>query len=274
MKLVRDFMCETLGLSFYNGQGKVFEKRVAERIEELKLADIYNYYLALKHRYKEIELINLIEKLNISETYFYREEEKLNAFKDYIFPELINGKSTNDNLIHIWSAGCSTGEEPFTLAMMLKEKLEDINPSKIPNVRIMATDINEISLSRARKGAYDDWSMRHLPKYYIDKYTTKKNGTYEVTEDLKKMVEFLPLNLNNIDLWIKKRGFTFDVIFCRNVLMYFSADRAKAVIEGFYKILDDDGVLLVASTESASRHSDLFKIKKVENSFVYTKANI
>jgi chemotaxis protein methyltransferase CheR len=113
--------------------------------------------------------------------------------------------------------------------------------------------------------------VRHLPKYYIDKYTTKKDGTYEVTEDLKKMVEFLPLNLNNIDLWIKKRGFTFDVIFCRNVLMYFSSNRAKAVIEGFYKILKNDGVLLVATTESVTRHSNLFKMKKVNNSFVYEK---
>lgn len=264
-------MRDVLGLSFNNGQEKIFERRIAERISELKMADVYNYYLALKHRYKEIELINLLERLNINETFFYREEEKLNAFKDEIFPALVTEKSPADRLIHIWSAGCSTGEEPFTIAMMLKEKLEEISMERPPEVRIMATDINGMSLASARKGVYDDWSIRRLPDYYIEKYTTKRNGNFEISDDIKKMVEFLPLNLNDTDLWVKKRGFSFDVIFCRNVLMYFSPERARAIINGFFKVLKKGGVLFVASTESVSRHTDLFETRNVNGSFIYEK---
>lgn len=271
LKLVTDYMRDTLGLEFSNGQEKVFEKKIAERIEELQMADIFNYYLALKHRYKEIELINLLERLNINETYFYREEDKLKALKDQVFPMLIDSRPTKDRLVHIWSAGCSTGEEPFTIAMMLKEKLEETPDDKYPQVRIMATDVNRLSLSAARKGVYGEWSVRHLPKAYIDKYTTRRNGSFEVSEELKRMIEFLPLNLNDTESWVKKRGFLFDIIFCRNVLMYFSQDRARAVIDGFAKVLRKGGFLFVASTESVTRHSDLFETRKVDGSFIYEK---
>lgn len=264
-------MKDTLGLEFSNGQEKVFEKKIAERIEELQMADIFNYYLALKHRYKEIELINLLERLNINETYFYREEDKLKALKNQVFPGLIDSKSNADRFIHIWSAGCSTGEEPFTIAMMLKEKIEENPDAESTQVRIMATDINRLSLAAARRGVYDEWSVRHLPEIYIEKYTTRRNGTFEVSDELKKMIEFLPLNLNDTESWIKKRGFFFDIIFCRNVLMYFSQDRARAVIDGFAKVLRKGGFLFVASTESVTRHSDLFAARKIEGSFIYEK---
>jgi len=272
LKLVTDYMRDTLGLAFSNEQEKVFEKKISERIEELQMADIFNYYLALKHRYKEIELINLLEKLNINETYFYREEDKLEALKNQVFPSLVNNRSKSDRFIHIWSAGCSTGEEPFTIAMMLKEKLEENPDIKSPRVRIMATDINGLSLAAARRGIYNDWSVRHLPKRYIDKYICRKNGGFEVIEELKRMVEFVPLNLNDTESWERRRGFFFDIVFCRNVLMYFSPERAKAVIEGFAKVLRKGGFLFVASTESVTRHSSLFETRKVNGSFVYEKS--
>jgi chemotaxis protein methyltransferase CheR len=118
---------------------------------------------------------------------------------------------------------------------------------------------------------YDEWSVRHLPKAYIDKYTIRRNGGFEVSDELKKMVEFVPLNLNDIESWVTKRGFFFDIIFCRNVLMYFSQDRARAVVDGFAKVLRRGGFLFVASTESVTRHSDLFAARKIEGSFIYEK---
>ena len=269
VKIVRNYVQEITGLRLKEEQLEVFSRKLAERISELGFETPFTYYLALKHRYKDTELVNLIDKMKISETYFFREEEQLAVLKEQVLPEIAQRAGAGS--IRIWSAGCSTGEEAYTLAILCREfKRENPEFSDL-KITIIASDINEISLDSARIGKYSHWSIRHLPSRFVGTYVSTKNGGFEVAPELREMIHFISINLNDVASWEMRRDFHFDIVFCRNVLMYFSDRRVPEVIKAFYRVLDEDGYLFTASTESLIRHTTIFKPMRVMNAFVYTK---
>ncbi|MBN1880813.1 MAG: protein-glutamate O-methyltransferase CheR [Deltaproteobacteria bacterium] len=269
VRMVRDYVQEITGLKLKDEQLGIFSRKLAERISELGFETPFTYYLAVKHRYKDIELVNLIDKMKISETFFFREEEQLAALKDRVLPEIAQRVGTRT--IRIWSAGCSTGEEAYTLAILCQELKRERPDLPDMKVTIIASDINEIALDSARIGKYSQWAIRHLPSRFMGTYVSTKNGGFEVIPELREMIQFIPINLNDVASWEARRDFHFDVVFCRNVLMYFSDQRVPEVVRGISHVLDENGYLFTASTESLMRHTTIFKPMKIMNTFVYKK---
>lgn len=204
----------------------------------------------------------VIDSLNISETYFLRDSGQFEIIEKNILPSLIQNKLASRK-IRIWSAGCSTGEEPYSLAITLTE---------IPelaigwDISILATDINGDSIKQALQGEYLDWSFRNVSSDKIDKYFTKKKNIYRINDSIKRKVQFVENNLFHSNYYNE-----FDLILCRNVFIYFDDHSKKAILEKFEKALLPNGYLLIGHSEAAHLISSAFKIIPMQKSMVYQK---
>jgi chemotaxis protein methyltransferase CheR len=190
----------------------------------------------------------LASHLTIGETYFWREPQIFDALEDTILPELIRSREHNERRIRIWSAGCATGEEPYSIAIALSRLIPSIQDWRIT---ILATDINPRILRRATAGVYSKWSFRNAPRWLKEGYfRSNGDGKYEILPKIREMVTFAYLNLAE-DVYPSSLNNTsaMDIIFCRNVLMYFTEERAVQVGDGLYKSLVEGGWLLVGASE-------------------------
>ncbi len=213
----------------------------------------------------------LAGSLTVGETYFFREKIVFEAFEYQILPELIRLRRGTDQHLRIWSAGCSSGEEPYTIAVILKKMLADI---KDCGLTILATDINPLFLEKAAKGVYTKWSFRDVPEWVIGRYFTNKgeNGI-EILPDIKKMVTFSYLNLMKDDYpSLMNNTNAMDVIFCRNVLIYFAPENIKKIIQNFRRCLLDGGWLIVSQTELLDEHFPGFEKTNIDGAILYRKA--
>ncbi|MHB9018422.1 MAG: CheR family methyltransferase [Burkholderiales bacterium] len=194
----------------------------------------------------------LASHLSIGETYFFREQRSLEMLDELVLAPLLQSQRQSGRRLRIWSAGCSTGEEAYTVAILLDRRIPDI---KEWDITILATDFNQKFLRKAALGAYGEWSFRDAPDWLRKRYFNKRgDGQFEIDPRIRKMVTFSYLNLvdegypsllNNIS--------AMDVILCRNVLMYFSMERASQVVSNFYRMLVGGGWLLVGSAEASTR---------------------
>lgn len=214
------------------------------------------------------EFQKLTDLLTINETYFFRDFPQLQAFGEHCLPEVAAKKAAaGDRTLRIWSAGCSTGEEPYTLALILLEMLDDAEKWKI---FISAGDIDLTALEKAGKGLYGTRSLRDVPPEYLHRYFHETEGEfYNISEKIKKMVEFEHINLSEKEEIRKKRG--FDFIFCRNVLIYFDDMSRKRLVDQFYVALNPGGYIFLGSSESIGRISTAFIIKRMGGYIVYSK---
>lgn len=190
------------------------------------------------------ELRALATHLTIGETYFFREEKAFAALETSILPELIEQRRASGRNLRFWSAGCSTGEEAYSIAMLVCRLLPDPSDWQIT---ILATDINPDSLRRAEAGLYGDWSFRGTPGWIRDSWFTQEpGGKKRISPRIRKMVEFLPANLADD---APAAAANMDVIFCRNVLMYFLPERAQRAVASFHSTLVEGGWMIVSATE-------------------------
>ncbi len=206
--------------------------------------------------------------LTIGETYFFREPNSFEALETEILPALISARRGRDQRLRIWSAGCATGEEPYSIAMLLHRLIPDLPQW---NVTILATDINPEFLRTAARGVYGDWSFRGVPAGVKVKYFTgTREGKFEISGTIRKMVTFAPLNLaedpypslvNNTN--------ALDIIFCRNVLMYFAPRQIQKVIEKFHHSLVPGGWLAVSPCETSHTFSREFETVHFHNADFY-----
>ncbi len=190
----------------------------------------------------------LASHLTVGETYFFRESRGFAALEDHILSALIRARRDTDKRLRIWSAGCCTGEEPYSLAILLSRVMPDWQDW---NLTILATDINPSFLQKASAGVYSEWSFREAPVGIKERYfKTTPEGRFEILSAMKEMVTFSSLNLAE-DTYPSLLSNTnaMDVIFCRNVLMYFAPERAKRCIQNLYNSLVDGGWLIVSPTE-------------------------
>ena len=188
--------------------------------------------------------------LTVGETYFFREKQSFEAVQSHILPELRRARQGGERRLRIWSAGCCTGEEPYSIAILLDKIMPDLRDWR---VTILGTDINPRSLRKASEGVYSKWSFRDTPEWARAEYfKTIPSGRLEVIPRIRDRVTFSYLNLAE-DAYplLDNNTNAMDVIFCRNVLMYFSPDRARRVIQGFYRALVDGGWLVVSPTEAS-----------------------
>ena len=206
------------------------------------------------------ELLNLIL---IKETFFFRDDKQLQVLVKNILPELIKRKKKRE--IKIWSAGCATGEEPYSIAMAI---MESHLPNNI-NVSMYATDISEGILKMAKEGIYNKNSMRAIDSALLNKYFTQKDGWYYLNDRVKQLVHFDSVNL--MDPYFPIEGNSFDIIFCKNVIIYFRLDTVKTVIRRFYNALADRGYLFLGHSESLWQISGDFELEEVSGVFLYRK---
>lgn len=211
----------------------------------------YVDHLLQNHTPEDLEL--MLNKLTTNYTYFMREESHFEFFTDVILPYLIETKKNRS--LSIWSAGCSSGEEPYTISMILKEYLGP--KASMWDTRVLATDISQNALKAANNAVYDKDSLRNLPPGWKDKYfrSAGSPGIFTVSPEIKSNVIFRTFNLMNP---IKFR-LKFDVIFCRNVMIYFDQETKDALVNRFYNATNPGGYLLIGHSESLNRSSTPYR---------------
>jgi chemotaxis protein methyltransferase CheR len=217
------------------------------------------------------ETLMLASYLTISETYFWREPHVFEALTDHILPELIASKK-EDKTIRIWCAGCSTGEEPYSLAIALHRAIPNIKDWKI---KILATDINPSSLDKAITGVYTKWSFRNCPPWLQTGYFQNLgNEKFEILPRIRKMVTFTNLNLTH-DVYpsLMNDTYSMDIIFCRNVLMYFSDAWVDKIADRLHKALNKNGWFVVASCELSSYTFSQFDAANFHDAILYRNSS-
>jgi chemotaxis protein methyltransferase CheR len=209
-------------------------------------------------------LANLV---TTNETYMFREYDQLQAFANYCLPEVLSPKQARgERILRIWSAGCSSGEEAYTLAMILQE----VFPQALSwDCEIAATDIDENMLRKVAAARYGYRSVNEVPDEYREKYLIEDGGEWIVRRRTAALVQARHLNLQDRMEMRKMRG--FDFIFCRNVLIYFDDLSRKTVIDHFYNALNPGGYVFLGHSESVGRVTTAFKLKRFETHLVYVK---
>ncbi len=264
-RLLRNLIKDYCGMYFDDNSKYLLEKRLSKRVKSHHLNDFRDYYrLLLYDKRKDEELSFIVDVLTVNETYFFREMSQLKTLSEEILPEL---KNTNreSKKIRIWSAGCSTGEEPYTIAMMVLEQGFFLGW----DVEILGSDINQRVLQHARRGIYRKNSFRTTEEHYIEKYFTVEKNLYKINDNVRRLVNFSCLNL--LDPFKVKFVGEMDVILCRNVLMYLDLEARKKVIRGFHERLIDGGYLLLGHAESLMNISTAFMLKHFKHDMVYQK---
>jgi len=209
--------------------------------------------------------------LTIHETYFWREPQVFEALVTQVLPEFVRSRKSGDKRLRIWSAGCATGEEPFSIAIALRKAIPALENWQIT---ILATDINPRILRKAMAGVYSKWSFRNAPPWLIDGYfNCKKDGVFEILPEIRKMVTFTYLNLaeDNYPSSLNNTN-AMDIIFCRNVLMYFGPERAKQVGQNLFRSLVNGGWLMVSASELSQHLFPQFASVKFPGAIVYRKS--
>ena len=214
----------------------------------------YVDHLIRNQKPKDLEV--MLNKLTTNYTYFMREEAHFEFFTDVILPYLIQTKK--DRVLSIWSAGCASGEEPYTISMILKEYLG--SKAAMWDTRVLATDISQNALNAAANAVYDEGSLRNLPAGWKSKYFRSAGtpGLFTVSPEIKSNVIFRTFNLMDP---IKFR-LKFDVIFCRNVMIYFDQDTKDALVNRFYNATNPGGYLLIGHSESLNKNNTSYRYLK------------
>ena len=238
--------------------------KIFVRIKSLKYSSPEQYYqfLANQNYTSKDEWEKFIVLLTVNETYFFRDQEQLGLLKNLILPEIIKSKIiSNEKKINIWSAGCSTGEEAYSLAIMVQELIPNWQEW---NILILGTDINEIALTKAKKGVYSNWSFRLINHQIQKKYFYELQEEWEVNEQIKKIVKF-----SNINLVQDHFPSNTDLILCRNVFIYFEAKYISLVMQKFYNSLLKKGYFITGHGELYGQKLGQFKVKVFPGSLVY-----
>lgn len=266
---LRDFIYEQCGIYIADNRKYLIENRLANRLKELNLKTFGEYYYFLRYdANKRTELNKLYEVVTTNETSFYRNPPQLKVFEENVLPPLLDElRSKRQKKLRIWSAGCSTGEEPYTLAMIL----HDVLKSEIStwDIKISANDLSEAVLASARRGVYSEYALRTTPKEVVSKYFTQSDSVYKVNADVKRLVTFGQINLS--DRMQLKRIERSHIVFCRNVIIYFDDNMKKQVIGSYYDNLLPGGSLLIGHSESLHNITRAFKPEHHKGAIVYRK---
>lgn len=267
--LIRDFIYKKCGIFIAENRKYLIENRLSARLKHLNLKNYTEYYKYLKFdTNKDAELNELYVLMTTNETSFFRNPPQLKVFQDVILTNIIGQiRKTGQKRLRIWSAGCSTGEEPYTLAIIISEVLKGELASW--DVRITANDLSTQVLLAARQGLYSEYSLRTTPKEYISKYFTKDGQVYKINANMKRLIAFDQINLNERDQL--RRVENSHIVFCRNVIIYFDDDMKRRVINAFYDNLLPGGALLIGHSETLHNICRSFELEHYAGTIVYRK---
>jgi chemotaxis protein methyltransferase CheR len=270
-RLLRDFIYAQSGIHIRENRKYLLENRLANRLKELNLKNFGEYYYFLKYDPgRKQELAKLFEVITTNETSFFRNPPQLSIFQDKILPDILDKqRKSKDKSLRIWSAGCSTGEEPYTLAIILFEVLGwEISQW---NIKITANDLSPAVIKSAERGIYTKYTLRTTPEEIKKRYFQEEGpGKYKLDPKVKNLVRFGQLNLS--DRFQIKNIERSHVIFCRNVIIYFDDEMKKNVINSFYDNLLPGGYLFIGHSESLHNISRAFTPLHHPGAIVYRKS--
>ncbi len=265
-KALTDHIYANSGLRYDASSRSILERRLSSRIRELNLDSFENYYYYLMyHPGRESEMEIMFDLITTNETYFLREERQLRAFTDELIPRFALDPG-RPRLLRIWSAGCSTGEEPYTLAILCRNS----ELLRGWSIDLFASDLSQKAVQAARRGIYRESAFRSAPAEFRERNFKKiEENRYQIREEIRRMVTFGKLNLLNV----RKTGILgeFDLIFCRNVIIYFDQEAKKKAVDVLYGCLRKGGYLLLGHAESLLSLSTRFKLVHLTNDMVYQK---
>ena len=266
---LRDFIYEKSGIFVDVKRKYLFESRFSKRLSELGLTSFFDYTKYLKFdKRKDEELKHLFELVTTNETSFYRDMRQLEAFRDNVLKEALGEQRKKGQLeLNIWSAGCSSGEEPYTLAILLMEALG----LELPRwkISITAADLSAQMIDRAREGVYKEYAFKTTPDDIRKKYFKGVEDGWQIVPAVRDMVNFTQMNLN--DTLALKRVPRSQIVFCRNVIIYFDDAMKKKVVGSFYDNLHPGGCLMIGHSESLHKISPVFKPVSYPGTIAYMK---
>lgn len=254
-KLFQEIIYRETGIHMSDMKKKLIVARLSKRLRALDLGSFTEYYEYLKDSPDaDKEIVNLINRITTNKTNFFREKHHFDFLSHELFPHMISrGEISGTRQLRIWSAGCSSGEEPYTLAMVAAEAFKS---RRGWDIKILATDLDTEILQQAIEGVYSTQSVLPIPKEYLLRYFDRYNGGYRVNDALKSSVTFRKLNLMDASFPMKK---PFDIIFCRNVIIYFDTQTKEQLLDKFYLHLKDRGHMFIGHSESLMHMKDKFK---------------
>lgn len=264
LQKIRDFIYNETGMLFEDRKNYYLQARVEARMNTLGIANFSSYYHELLFSKSTAERQIFIESITINETYFFRDFPQLQSFAESALPAYLEGKRKYfKKSLKVWSAACSTGEEAYTLSIILQEVIED---AKTWSLKIEASDIDRKVLTFAAKASYGERSMKDTPLVYRDKYFIQQDESWEVGPQAKSIVHFKQLNFMDQAAMGEMRG--YDFIFCRNVLIYFDEASRKSVVKALYDALIPGGYLFLGHSESIGRITSAFELERL-NGFIF-----
>jgi chemotaxis protein methyltransferase CheR len=256
----RALIYDESGIHFSESNRTILESRLKERLKKAEMDSVSSYYALIKGNTEEMKI--LLDSVTTNLTRFWRNTAHFQTFENHVVVDLVeHKKSTGDKKIKLWSAGCSTGEEPYSLAIVLKELL----PPGF-TAEITASDLSLKSLMIAKEGFYPETRIGGVPEQYLTKYFDKKGNGYQVKEEIRSMIKFDYHNLKN-DSGLRN----LDTVFCRNVIIYFDETAQKAVINRFWEAMSNHSFLFIGHSESLFGMNTQFEFVKTEWATLYRK---
>lgn len=262
----REFFYRKTGIQFDHTKRYFVDKRLIDRMEATGSENFRNYFVKLRFETSGEEMQALVNAMTVNETYFFRESYQFDCLVNNMLDEVAK-KRRKGSRIRIWSIPSSTGEEPYSIAIYLLERWAHIEDYE---VEIMSSDIDTSVLQAAQRGVYSDRSVSNLPKAYLNKYFKKRaDGDWLLSRDIVDVVEFSRVNLS--DPQDTRRFRDIDIIFCRNLLIYFDDISRRIAAEAMFDALNPGGFVCLGHSESMSRISSLFEVRRFPDAMVYQK---
>lgn len=266
--LLRDLIYEHSGIYFDAPRKYIVETRLASKVIDKGYGSFKDYYMALKYgSLAETEMHAIFTLLTTNETYFFREYHHFELLETFIIPELIQFKK--DLNLRIWSAGCSSGEEPYGLAIMLLEMKKNGVLSDY-NLEVVGLDISKRVLEIARKGIYGRTSFRETSADKMKYFEQVEKNTWKVNEEVSKIVKFKEQNLLKLEEIVEQEH-GVDIVLCRNAIIYFHDDAKQKLVNNFYDVLGDGGILVLGRSDSLMTIPDRFRHFEWNNDIIYRK---
>ena len=266
-RLLREVIYDYCGIYFADDNAYIVNRRLQPRLDALSLGDFADYYRYLRScdpAARKHELEEIVDRVTTNETYFFREAYQLDAFRDEILPELFSSKPRGRRL-SVWSAGCASGEEAYTIAILIQET----GMFGDWDVRVFGNDISRRCLHVARKAQYGRSSFRATDERLMRRYFREVDGKQQVRDEVRALCSFGQINL--MDEAMMRLVGDVDVIFCRNVLIYFDHESRKKVVSTLHDKLVRGGYLLLGHSESLMNLSTAFELVHLKNDMVYRK---
>jgi len=266
---LREHIYQLTGIYFLDNKKYLLEGRLGKRLQVLDLADFESYYQLIKFSpNRSDEVRHLYDAITINETFFFRNEPQFEAFEHTLVPQILESRrNLPQKPLRVWSAASSSGEEAYTLAMIYLEKLKPRYPWL--KIEIVGSDISPTILEVARQGIYREYSVRNMPRTYLDKYFLVDGTRFQVRDDVRSLVRFEHRNL--FDRQRMRTMTAFDIIFCANVLIYFDTKSKIQVVSDLYDAISPGGFLFIGYAESLHGISSAFKLISFPKTVAYKK---